>query len=219
MINAFVYVVESPSDFDLLDGRTEGAALCEVLRLASVPFAYSLATTRAALDEALTNRLYGEIERYSRWPIIHFSAHGNQEGIGLTDGHDVSWADLHFLMRDLKNGMNGGLLTCLSACYGIAAAKMDLRTDKDSPLFATVGHSGSPSWSTSAVAFMAFYHQLFLGAELEGCVQAMQVASGDFGFQILSGKQVKDDWTRSVRQQQAKRLLDTLRRSRPGSKN
>jgi hypothetical protein len=81
----FVHIIESPADFDLLDGRTEGRVLLEALNLSSVPAAYSLVTTRTTLDEALGNRLIQAADYYKRIPILHLSLHGNSQGIELTE--------------------------------------------------------------------------------------------------------------------------------------
>lgn len=57
MSNAFVAIIETPSDRDLIDGQTEGQALCSALRLACIPYTYSLAATRDMFLEATGHRL------------------------------------------------------------------------------------------------------------------------------------------------------------------
>ncbi|HEY9596692.1 MAG TPA: hypothetical protein V6D33_03370, partial [Cyanophyceae cyanobacterium] len=53
MNDLFVYIIESPSNVDLLHGRQEGCVLSEALRLANIPHWYSLTSDRTMLDEAL----------------------------------------------------------------------------------------------------------------------------------------------------------------------
>jgi len=52
-MEGFVYVIESPSSSDLLDGRTEGRALTEALVLAQIPSWYSLVTDQVTLCSAI----------------------------------------------------------------------------------------------------------------------------------------------------------------------
>jgi hypothetical protein len=88
MANAFVYVIESPSDTDLLDGRMEGRSLCESLQLAGIPHAYSLVTSQRTLSEALSTRIAEAMKKFpGRYPILHLSLHGNSNGVALTNGH------------------------------------------------------------------------------------------------------------------------------------
>jgi hypothetical protein len=88
-MNGFVYVIESPSSLDLLDGRTEGRALCQALSLAEIPYWYSLVTDRESLGQAIGPRLVEAWKTLGgKPPILHFSMHGNQEGVALTNRED-----------------------------------------------------------------------------------------------------------------------------------
>lgn len=85
--DCFVYIIESPADEDLLDGRTEGRALQEPMHIATIPNTYSLVTSRKTLDLALGPRLPVAMARHAPgWiPIVHFSCHGSDSGLALTD--------------------------------------------------------------------------------------------------------------------------------------
>lgn len=72
-MQSFVYVIESPSSFDLLDGRTEGRSLCEALTLSGISYFYSLATDRNTLLTALGNRLneaWTRFVAYRRFTLV-----------------------------------------------------------------------------------------------------------------------------------------------------
>jgi hypothetical protein len=194
MANAFVYVIESPADTDLLDGRTEGRALCEALSLANVPHWYSLVTTSKTFAESLGTRLSQAVSHFQSFPILHLSMHGNDKGVALTNGDFLTWENLRKYLAPLTNGMQGGLLICISSCLSSFGCRMAMHEDNDQPFWALVGNDGSPSWSDAAVAYITFYHLRFKNVPLQQCVERMRTASGDENFRVVFGHQVKADW-------------------------
>jgi hypothetical protein len=195
MVNGFVFILESPSDEDLLDERMEGKALSTAFNLASIPHAYNLVTTKKALIKALTWKLHEAIKEHNKAPILHISMHGNDEGVGLTDGEFVSWDDLRKELTPLLNNMQGGLLICMSSCYGGSGCRMAMHEEADHPFWALVGNSEAALWSDAAVAYITFYHLFFKGVGVEDAVAAMKVASGDGNFMVFNGDFVKKDWS------------------------
>lgn len=213
MLAAFVYVIESPADGDLLDGRTEGRALCEALRLAEVPLWYSLVTTKRAFNESLTTRLSAAYEHYGRklFPILHFSMHGNKGGVALTDTSFLRWDDLKLALQPLNNALNGGLLIGMSACFSASGCRMAMFEGADQPFWALVGHAESASWADAAIAYTTFYHRLFKdNASLEDCVAAMKAASGDNRFMAFRGHELKADWALEMTRERQRALSDAL---------
>lgn len=198
--DAFVYVIESPGDSDLLDGRTEGRALCELLRLAEIPFAYSLVTTRKSFETALGDRLQQSMNQHHgpgrrpKRPILHFSMHGfeSYEGMQLTSGEYVTWPDVHELVRPLCILLEGKLDVCFSSCYGTGAVELAFQELTAPPVRHIVSHNKSVLWSDAAVAFITFYHLLFNKLRpISECVDVMKAASGDHEFQYLHGWAVR----------------------------
>ena len=202
----FVYMIESPSSEDLLDGRSEGRVLIESLRLAEIPAWYSLATTREALETSLKERLIKALtEIPDKWPILHISSHGNNDGIGLSNGEFISWEELRSLLSELVNGMEGGLLICISACVGTSAMRMAMNREDEHTFWALVGNHEDAEWSDAAIAFSTFYHNfLKLKRTIEDSVRAMRIASGDQNLQEYFGHNIKDDWYKFMEQQDAK---------------
>lgn len=182
-------MIESPSSEDLLDGRTEGRVLLETLRLASIPAWYSLATTRETFEKSLKERLVQAVREIpDKWPILHLSMHGNHDGIGLTDGDFISWNELKSLLSELMDAMAGGLLICVSSCFGTSAMRMAMQMDQNHTFWALVGHHKEADWSDAAIAFSTFYHHfLKLRAHITDSVSAMKVASGETTFRSISG--------------------------------
>jgi hypothetical protein len=214
----FVHIIESPADFDLLDGRTEGRVLLEALNLSSVPAAYSLVTTCTTLDEALGNRLIQASDYYKRIPILHLSLHGNSQGIELTDKYFITWHDLRELLLPINQRFGNALLVCLSSCFGAAGCRMAMYENLPIPFVALVGHLESATWSDAAVGFVAFYHRLRKGADVFQAVQAMKVASGDERFLVSVGSNVQADFVNYLRQQKITTALrDVLNGMAPNS--
>lgn len=196
----FVYIIESPGDHDLLDGRTEGRSLRELLRIAEIPHEYNLVTTRATLDHALGPRLPAAMKKHRPgWrPIMHFSCHGNQDGLSLTDcSAPILWPELRQRLLPLNDSLRDAeipLLVCISACFSAAARQM-AQTQQSSPGFwGLVGHPGNAAWSDAAIGFGTFYHLLFKGHEPREAVEGMKAASGDDRFEFVSGETEQTRW-------------------------
>ncbi|TWU61111.1 hypothetical protein V7x_54230 [Crateriforma conspicua] len=191
MNSFFVHVVESPSSADLLDGRTEGRVLLESLQISGIQATYNLITDEPTLNEAFGTRLVQAIDHHDRFPIVHLSLHGNNNGLALTNGHFVDWHRLRQYLLPLNNAMNGGLIVSMSACFGISGCIMAMHENEPLPFFALVGHPDSAMWSDAAVGFSAFYHRLSKGASLPDAVVAMKAASGDDRFDLRLGTDVQ----------------------------
>lgn len=176
----FVYIIESPSEDDLLDGRTEGKTLTESLHLSNIKGRYSLVTSRQSLEKALTSRFYEAINTFPNDPpIFHFSMHGNRQGIALTNGEFVSWAELWKFLEPINDALSGGLLICMSSCSGSFGSIMAMDQTIKKPFWALIGNTQEAEWSDAAVAYVTFYHLIFKNVALDRAVQIMKDASGD----------------------------------------
>jgi hypothetical protein len=211
-VNGFVYVIESPNPADLLDGTTEGHALCSALRLARIQFWYSLVTSRETFHAALGDRLRQAWEQLKSFPMIHLSMHGNEHGIVLTDGTQISWDDLRAALHPLTQWMQGGLLVCMSTCHGYAGLQMAMVEGEDHTFWKLVGCMDKVSWAQSAVGYVTFYHLLFTGTkEVEDCVAVMNSAADTANrFQCISGAEIKNRWAAFLsrgQEEEAEQLL------------
>jgi hypothetical protein len=202
--SGFVYVIESPSSADLLDGRTEGQALCSALDLARISRWYSLVTNHETFLAALGDRLHQAWQNFGVLPVLHLSMHGNTKGVSFTDGTFLSWADLREALRPLNDAMKGGLLVCMSSCHGLSGCKMAMHDSDDHTFWVIVGPSDAVSWSESAVGFITFYHLFFKGKDVRACVDAMNVCSGAaHAFMLAEGQQIRAGWQSFVERSQS----------------
>jgi hypothetical protein len=158
----FVYVVESPSAPDLYHGRSEGSVVTDALALDGIPCVTRIAINAVALLAALKVGLPEAMKIHpERIPILHVSAHGNTTGIQLSSGEVVDWSSLRDLLVPINESLSGSLILCMSACESSYAAVMAMEADDvPHPFLAMVGHGGKPTWSDTAISYLAFYHLL-----------------------------------------------------------
>jgi len=199
--HVFVYIVESPSAADLLNGVSEGHLIKESLKLAGINAVYSLAVDYSSFLKAIYSRLHEVMVELNSIPILHLSAHGDESGIELTDKRFINWNELRSLLIPLNKILQGALILCMSSCSGFQGLKMAMSEGKEDPFMAIVGNAGTPKWSDTAVAFIAFYHRLFKRASLPDAINAMCIASGDNGFTVEFASTAKKEWIRFVEKQ------------------
>lgn len=196
----YVYIVESPSPRDLVDGRTEGNALCETFKLSQTKYSYSLTVNRDEFERAFAlgpgQPFSLAFERHgAEPPVVHLSMHGSHDGVQLTDGTTISWDELRSILLPINAALPSGLMVTFSTCGGAAAIRMSMVTgNDDKPFYATVGSIDSVPWHEALVAYSVFYHHWFRGTSLADCVELMKAASGHSGFVVYSGPEVKKDY-------------------------
>jgi hypothetical protein len=190
----WVNIIESPSRRDLAEGRSEGKMLIAALNLIGLPYEYSLVSTYSEFMEALGRKLALGIQKYGSLPVLHFSMHGNERGVVLTDRRFLPWNDLNWKLRLVNSRLRNTLIVCLSSCHGFQGAAM-IRDDTvkggiedDAPFRLLVSNLRSVPWSDAAVAFSTFYHHLARGTQLLELVRIIRIASGnDEFFGLLVG--------------------------------
>jgi hypothetical protein len=199
-----IYIIESQSDMDILHKRTEGKTLSSGLELAGINHEYFQVINEKMLDECfeiiitdvLAKRPSGMVA-----PYLHFSAHGNEQGIGLSNGDFLNW----HLLRDKLDYINlkldmirpypenpdfgiSFLNICFSVCKGFYGTEIqgDLKENKYTSL---IGPVEAVDWSDSLIAYMTLYHNIIhkrIGALK--AVEKMNLAAGlDNIFQISMG--------------------------------
>lgn len=200
----FVYIVESPSAPDLYHGRSEGALVANALGLDHIPCVTRTAINPEAFVAALRIGLPEAMKQFpGRYPILHVSAHGAAQGIQLSSGDFVTWADLRQMLVPINESLGGALLLCMSACEGYSACQMAMQPQESvtHPYFAMVASYGQPTWSDTAVSYLAFYHLLAKGRTIPEAVHAMNAASG------------VDFWTAEAAEETRRSYIEFLKRS------
>lgn len=194
----YVYMIESPSDADCLDGYYEGNLLINALKIMNIHSYYRLAVNRSTFTEAI-NRMQ-ELIQARHVPFLHLSAHGNPEGILLTDRSFIRWNELKRIIRPINNALNGGLCIGISSCSGFNACRMAMDSDLRLPFFGLVGPTNEIPFSDVAIAFVTFYYRL-LKKRSTGvdAIMAMKIASKNNNFGIILASQARGLWDRNLR--------------------
>ena len=192
----FVYIVDSPSSEDLLDGYSIGMAFRDTLIAVHIPVIYTLASNKITFELALRDRLakciaHNQTTRFSNaYPFIHLCMHGNEnkEEIVLTDETPITWIELRRMLLSHNEIKGYDPLVCMASCYGFHAQSM--ANHNDSVFNYLVGHTGAVGQSDLTVAYLAFYNHIFWKNpnDIERAVEAMQAASGDKNFYCINGK-------------------------------
>lgn len=203
-----VYILEFPSPTDFLSGIQEGDLLEKSLSIAEIPVFSWKIVNKTCLEQVIAE-LSQICKTDPHYPILHFSGHGNKNGIRLTDGNFISWQDLRKIIQPLADTIDGKLLVCLSTCEGVSAMQMCFDAGKE-VFESVVGPKNEVTWADAAIAFSTLYH-LFLHKQipLGEAVSRMNLASGqeEAVFISMSGKLLKAIHTKVV----AKRIVDRIR--------
>jgi len=154
-----------------------------------------------AFEASLKIGLAEEMKRYEGMiPILHISAHGNSEGVQLSDKTVIPWAILRQFLAPINTALNHGLLICLSCCEGYSGTRMAMFIeDEGYPFYAIVANSEEPLWSDTAVAYSAFYHLLSKGEFIVDAVKAMRIASGNQTFWVETAEYSRQGYLEYVK--------------------
>lgn len=190
-----LYIIESPAPDDLYAGRYEGRVLLETLHIAGIWPKYHLTVN---FEKFLDAFLEVHAERLSKndghLPVIHLSAHGDEKGIGLTDGTPISWNLLSFMLEKVTDG---NVIVSMSACFGFSGCRMAMKAGK-LPFVGIVGHRANVGWHDAAIGYAAFYHRIYKWSHIDDAVEAMCAASGDDGFVFISGRNAQLVWEEAL---------------------
>jgi len=209
----FVYIIESPNANDLLNGRCEGRVLKDALNLSKIISSYNLTVDKSSFSEALGLRIYKAMLEKAGVPILHFSSHGNEEGIKLTNNAFLKWNELRELLIPINEVLNGGLIICISSCFGFKGCRMAMSSDTGLPFYGLIGPNSDATWSETAVAFVTFYHHLFSkGSTVPQAVKAMCTASGKNDFQFIYGDKARQAWIDVIKEEERQKIIEKLQR-------
>ena len=175
-----LFIIESPSPMDLLQGRSESRALQGIAELLGHEVANFIVKSRS--EFATTCKYIASIteshdtQGRSGVPLcIHIATHGNDKGIAL--GPDfISWADLCKLIQPLCSSLyyySGPTIFVISACqaaYQNVTYELEKRYTSGEGfrppiyLFVSVGDDNEQIvyWNDLVAVWTIFYHQIAL---------------------------------------------------------
>jgi len=188
-----IYIIEFPSADDIRNNRKEGDALYHALKLSEIDVSYQLAINKEALKSALNDVVvdfFKKKGKHTAMPYIHISAHGDEDGIELSDGTYFDWCEFEEVVKDINKKIGNVMLgfnntsnvsritLCFSTCKGYHSFKIHSDGTR-CPFQATVGPSADIEWADSLTAFITFYHQcIYKGNSTAEAVGIMNVSAG-----------------------------------------
>ena len=210
----YVHIVESPSPDELLNGITEGKALCSFLDIAEIPYSYSLVVDLDHFKKAMIDRVYESIEKFQRVPILHISTHGGQEGIYLTNQYDsgnyLSWSNLAAYLLPIHEDLDNKLGVCMSCCGGAHGIQMaEVIRSNSIPFRWIIGTSTEIEVPDAALAYSIFYRRHHCGV-YDGLMEAVEAGSG-IQFDIWEGEYIQKEYSKKIRQQNIDKILENFR--------
>lgn len=197
---ARIHILESPSPQDFLSNTQEGRALYETLRIGEIDVRVHTTITKATFQTVIA-QIIQEAAQEDHFPILHISAHGNEDGIAFSDQSGfLPWKELGNVILPLHNELGGHLLICLSTCFGGSGFKMSCRIGQHS-FHTLVGANTTVNWNDSLIAFSSFYHNFICkNIDIPSAIVAMNSAAGlaNDTFQMISGEDVHKNYTKGI---------------------
>jgi len=195
-----IYIVESPSSSDFLEDKQEGQTLMSALKLANIEVAHYTVVNRSTLDICLNNIFVEhKVDGGDSFviPVIHFSMHGNANGIALTSEQTlVTWNELGSCIVKHNKTAIGFLWISMSTCQGFNGCKMAFDLLK-CPFFMLIGPKIDIAWTDSLTGFLTFYHHINnKRSGIPDSLAAMNHAAGlpADTFSAVIGKEIQQEY-------------------------
>ena len=216
----FVFVIESPSAVDLYHRRSEGDIVRQAVELNGIACVVKTAISPQAFDACLKFGLSEAMNSLPGYvPLLHISAHGDANGIQLSDTYVMAWSELRNHLRPINQALGGSLVVCMSSCEGYSGVRMAMHPeDSDFPFLALIGTGNKPTWAETAVGYATLYHQLCRGEYIADAVTAMRVASGNETFWVQhaqNSRQTYIEFIGNVSPESAQANLEQLAAEEP----
>ena len=214
-----IYVIESLKPCDLKTGESlyydKIVHLCEAN---SLGHAFAKPADAQEFRAALRAIAQDCRQNPEILPWIHIDAHGcdDRDGLILTSGEFIPWADLAEECRTINSFSRNNLVVVLAACFGLEVVTVDAmaKLDRVGPFFAMVGPPDGPSAGQIEAAFPGFYDQIFTDGDMGKAMASIRVDFGDFMcerlFLRVIARYFKDNCTGEALE---KRLDDLVKRA------
>ncbi len=168
---ALFYVIESPRDDELFNVVIESSSMGQISRLLGWNTICRLASSDLMLAKA-----FAEISVDQEASVIHLAAHGNRQGIQLTDQSLIDWNKLVEIAGDALMKK----LIVLSACESEGSNGFCLAmANAGKPAIMVVGTQRTVTYEEAAIGWPLFYFSVKRA--------------------ISEGRDIKDAFQRSVK--------------------
>lgn len=180
-----VFIIESLDPEDFYERRLDGHAANEILKILDVATHYRIAFTRPLLKRAVNEAVKCDSE------VLHFSSHGNDTGVFMTNGQKLDWNELVELLKPAA-GPDKALV--MATCGGGDKQLTKALTEADVIFGWVFGSTADEvAFSDSCLAWSILYNRLvdhgFKKHELKTTLKAINTAiEGDFVYRRWNGK-------------------------------
>ena len=180
-----VYIVETLDPDDFYERRLDGHAANEILKILDVATEYRIAFTKTLVTRAIAEAAN------SKSQVLHFSSHGNNTGVFLTNGKKLSWKAFVELIKPVAGP---GRALVMATCGG-GDNKLTKALTADGVIFGWVFGSTAETvaFSDTCLAWSILYNRLFdHGFKKSALMTTLEVINaaieGDFVYRRWDGK-------------------------------
>jgi hypothetical protein len=112
--------------------------------------------------------------------ILHFTAHGNKDGIGLKATSEfIRWDELRDPLKSLNHAMGGNLVLNMLACKGIYGASIQALEDPNDPFFGIIGPLKDIAVSQAKRVAKLFYQKMRDAVQIPKIIQEINQVEKD----------------------------------------
>ena len=207
-IEPIVFIVESPSFDDYMEKRNEGKALSDALGLMGVESLYFPVFTEEGFDFVLDkivqyyNNFTGESFIHLKIPVLHISAHGNQNCFALTNNKQINWNLFRDKLIPVNELCKDLLFVSMSVCEGYNAVNAARTLNASLPYLLLAGPTQKIKWGDSLLGFLVFYSNFNLLLESDGFqkmkMRLNQSIGADNMFDIALAEDIKKKFQQTI---------------------
>lgn len=163
--------------------RNTARQLYEDVSLRAALFAPAPAVVFRRIENAhqfleLLPELAAAAEAERIFPVLHIECHGNEDGLGFSDGSFATWAEMKESLIRLNVATEMNLLVVVAACVGSAITKTLGMTDR-APLHGLIGPTRNVMPDELMRSYLALYETLLNTKSARLAVNAMRDTTPD----------------------------------------
>jgi hypothetical protein len=194
-----VYIIESAKMDEYIRKEWEGPVIQSGLNIMKISNQYFPIFTRGGLQYVLneveapyltTTNGYNELHL----PVVHISAHGDENCFALTDNTRIHWNELQEILSPVNKRCDGCLILCMSICHGFMAYNSaNTWKESDLPYSLIIGPNQAIDWRKSFLAFLSFYSNFNVIQQngLDYIIDIMNTAIQEKIFNIANGEDIQ----------------------------
>lgn len=138
--------------------------------------------------ESILNLLI-QLAKIGKRFMLHFIAHGNEDGIGFKETGDfISWNDLEPFLISLNKECENTVVLNMTTCFGLHGIKTVNPFTSNQPFYGLIGYTEKLKIVKGKQANSHFYTSVFNGLQFNEALKALQLQTGDLKFQCITSE-------------------------------